>query len=238
MNKPFTFKQFTVQQDRCAMKIGTDGVLLGAWTSLSNNPNSILDIGAGTGLIALQLAQRCQAQTIDAVEINPDAYEQCVENFENSTWNDRLFCYHSSLQEFTEEMQGETYDLIITNPPFYTEAYSPQNNARKTARFQDTLPFNELLVCVSKLLAHNGSFATIIPFKEEEKFIDLALKHALFLNRKWHVKGTETSKIKRSLLQFSNHQSPLEINDLVIEKNRHVYTEAYKNLVNSFYLNM
>lgn len=103
MSSSFKFKQFTIQQDRCAMKIGTDGVLLGAWVSLENKPQRILDIGAGTGIIALQLAQRCEAEIIEAVEINPDAFEQCVENFENSPWEDRLFCYHASIQEFTKE---------------------------------------------------------------------------------------------------------------------------------------
>ena len=103
----FTFKQFTINQDRCAMKVGTDGVLLGAWTPLINNPYNVLDIGAGTGLIALMIAQRCNAEQIDAIEIDEEAYEQCVENFEASPWNDRLFCYHASIDEFTEELFEE-----------------------------------------------------------------------------------------------------------------------------------
>ena len=96
-NQPFKFKQFTVNQDKCAMKIGTDAVILGAWTSLTNNPISILDIGSGTGVLALMLAQLSTAELIDALEIDEEAYEQCVENFENSQWSDRLFCYHASL---------------------------------------------------------------------------------------------------------------------------------------------
>ncbi len=117
--KPFKFKQFTVEQDRCAMKIGTDGVLLGAWVSVNKNPFSILDIGAGTGIIALQLAQRCNAEMVDAIEIDENAYEQCVDNFENSPWGDSLFCYHASLEEFVDEIEDK-YDLIISNPPFYS----------------------------------------------------------------------------------------------------------------------
>jgi len=120
MEKPFKFKQFAVYQDKCAMKIGTDGVLLGAWASTDNNPKAVLDIGSGTGIIALMLAQRCHAELIDAIEIDTDAYEQCVENFEASPWSDRLFCYHASLQEFAQEID-DTYDLIISNPPFYSE---------------------------------------------------------------------------------------------------------------------
>ena len=123
--KPFKFKQFTIEQDRCAMKIGTDGVLLGAWVSLKNNPFSILDIGAGTGIIALQLAQRSHAEMIDALEIDENAYEQCVDNFENSQWGDRLFCYHASLEEFVEEIEDK-YDLIISNPPFFQSPSPPR----------------------------------------------------------------------------------------------------------------
>ena len=110
MNKEFRFKQFTIGQDRCAMKIGTDGVLLGAWTSVNSQPFSVLDIGAGTGILSLMMAQRSSAQQIEAIEIDTDAYEQCVENFENSPWSDRLFCYHASLLEFHEEIEDK-FDL-------------------------------------------------------------------------------------------------------------------------------
>ena len=147
MSSSFKFKQFTIQQDRCAMKIGTDGVLLGAWVSLENKPQRILDIGAGTGIIALQLAQRCEAEIIDAVEINPDAFEQCVENFENSPWEDRLFCYHASIQEFAKE-SNKKQDLIITNPPFYSENSKTKNEARDIARFTNALSFKKLIEVV------------------------------------------------------------------------------------------
>ncbi len=117
MSKPFKFKLFSVHQDQCAMKIGTDGVLLGAWTSIDKRPFAILDIGSGTGLIALMMAQRSDADMIDAIEIDGDAYEQSVENFESSPWADRLYCYHAGLDEFVDELD-EKYDLIISNPPF------------------------------------------------------------------------------------------------------------------------
>ncbi|PAM93956.1 tRNA (adenine-N(6)-)-methyltransferase, partial [Flavobacterium sp. IR1] len=122
MSNPFHFKQFSVEQDRSAMKIGTDGVLLGAWASLENDPQTILDVGTGTGVIALMLAQRSGAELIDALEIDENAYEQSVENFENSDWGDRLFSYHAEFDEFVEEMQDEEkYELIISNPPFYSD---------------------------------------------------------------------------------------------------------------------
>ena len=118
MSKPFKFKQFEVQQNKCAMKIGTDAVLLGAWASLEKQPFSVLDIGSGTGILSLMLAQRSHAELIDAIEIDADAYEQCVDNFEASLWGDRLFCYHTSLEEFADEIE-DRYDLVISNPPFY-----------------------------------------------------------------------------------------------------------------------
>lgn len=236
-NKPFSFKQFTVNQDRCAMKIGTDSVLLGAWTSLNTNPNSILDIGAGTGILALMLAQRSSAQLIDALEIDDDAYEECVDNFEQSPWSDRLFCYHASLEEFVDEIEDQ-YNLIISNPPFYAEDYKTASEQRDTARFLDALPFEHLLDSVSKLLSKKGVFAVIIPFKEEETLVALALKFNLYPNRILRVKGSPTSATKRSLLEFSFRKSETEIQALVIETYRHQYTEDYINLTKDFYLNI
>src|SRR5210317_2203819 len=200
--KPFKFKQFTIHQDKCAMKVGTDGVLLGAWTPLDHQPKSILDIGAGTGIISLMLAQRSDASSIDALEIDEDAYEQCVDNFENSPWNDRLFCYHASLEEFTEEIDDK-YDLIISNPPFYSEEYKSNNKERDLARFEDALPFEQLLYSVAKLLDPKGSFNVIIPFETENHFIALSKNYNLLPAEILRVKGTPESKITRSLISFS-----------------------------------
>jgi tRNA1Val (adenine37-N6)-methyltransferase len=236
-NLPFKFKEFSINQDQCAMKIGTDSVLLGAWTSLEKRPFSILDIGSGTGVLALMLAQRSHAELIDAIEIDDNAYEQCVENFEQSPWSDRLFCYHASLEEFTDEIEDK-YDLIISNPPFYSEDYKSENNQRDLARFVDAMPFEHLLESVSKLLAEDGIFSVIIPFKEETSFITLASQMNLFVNKKLHLKGTPTSDIKRSLLEFSFHESDIKTNELIIETARHQYTQDYINLTKDFYLKM
>ncbi len=237
MLQPFHFKQFTVQQDRCAMKIGTDGVLLGAWVSLRTNPNSILDIGAGTGILSLQLAQRNNAQTLDAIEIDENAFEQCIDNFENSPWADRLFCYHASAQEFALEMD-EKYDLIISNPPFYSEDYKSKNEARDMARFNDALPFEHLVGVVQKLLSKNGIFALILPRNEEENFIELAFKAGLFPNKICRVRGTPVSEEKRSLIEFSFNKTTIEMEFLTLEISRHQYTKEYKRLVEDFYLKM
>jgi len=233
----FNFKQFAINQDRCAMKIGTDGVLLGAWATLENNPNSILDIGAGTGLLALMLAQRSLAENIEALEIDEDAYEQCVENFEASSWADRLFCYHAGLDEFIEEID-EPYNLIVSNPPFYTEDVSSGNTSRDIARQNQSLPFDELLEGVSKLLSSDGLFATIIPYKEELDFINLAASFQLFPKRVLRVKGNPSSELKRSLLEFIYKKEKVLVDELTIELKRHEYTVAYQELTKAFYLKM
>lgn len=234
----FSFKQFSIQQDKTAMKVGTDGVLLGAWTPINHNPNSILDIGAGTGIIALMLAQRTSAEQIDALEIDEDAYEQATDNFENSPWSDRLFCYHAGLDEFVEEPEDE-YDLIVCNPPFYTEDYKTDNEQRDLARFSDAMPFEELIEAADLLLSENGIFSVIIPHKEEEIFIDLANEFELYPIKITRVKGTPTSEIKRSLLAFSrNKQDDFPVDELIIETARHIYTEEYIALTKDFYLKM
>jgi len=234
----FSFKQFSVKQDKTAMKVGTDGVLLGAWAPVNHNPFSVLDIGAGTGVIALMLAQRSQAQQIDALEIDEDAYEQAVENFENSPWGDRLFCFHAGLDEFIEEPEDE-YDLIISNPPFYSEDYKTENEQRDLARFQEAMPFEELIEAADLLLSENGIFAVILPFKEEKNFIVLAQEAELYPTKITRVKGNPTSEIKRSLLAFSRNENPeTEIDELIIETDRHLYTKDYIELTKDFYLKM
>ena len=229
------------------MKVGTDGVLLGAWTPLDLKPDSILDIGTGTGLIALQLAQRSSAFQIDALEIDENAYEQAVDNFENSPWGDRLFCYHAALDEFVEEAEAELeefgesqcYDLIVCNPPFYAEDVKSQETARDLARFQDALPFDELISAADLLLSDEGIFAVIIPYKEEERFIALCAQNQLFPHKITRVKGNPTTAIVRSLLAFG--RTPLietPTDELVIEMARHHYTPDYIALTRDFYLKM
>lgn len=237
MNKPFQFKEFTVNQDRCAMKIGTDSVLLGSWTSIEINPYSILDIGSGTGILALMMAQRSSAELIDAIEIDDEAYEQCVENFEKSSWSDRLFCYHASLEEFVDEIE-EPYDLIISNPPFYNDTYKSDNEQRDLARFTDAMPFRHLIESVSKLLSKDGLFSVVIPFSEEKDFIVLASKEHLYPNRILRVKGSPSTDIKRSLIEFSFKEMEAEISELIIETSRHQYTKDYIDLTQEFYLKM
>jgi tRNA1Val (adenine37-N6)-methyltransferase len=183
------------------------------------------------------LAQRSLAEIIDAVEIDAPAYEQCVENFEASPWSDRLFCYHCGLEEFAREVD-EPYDLILSNPPFYSEDVSSGNPARDTARQQSFLPFEALLKGVSKLLAPNGRFCLILPHREEGSFISLARKYGLFPGRVTRVRGTAQVPVKRSLLEFSFREVPPMEDLLTLEVQRDQYTEAYRELTRDFYLKM
>lgn len=233
----FRFKQFSVKQDKTAMKVGTDGVLLGSWTPIDNNPYSVLDVGTGTGLVALMLAQRSFAQQIDALEIEDNAYEQAVDNFEESPWNDRLFCYHAGFDEFVQEIDEE-YDLIVSNPPFFESNHQIQNQARESARFYDILPFDKLIEGASKLLSSRGVFSIIIPFDQEERFIIIASEFSLFPFKITHVKGTATSKIKRSLIAFSTEKKELVTDTLILEIERHHYTPEFKELVKDFYIKL
>ncbi len=235
--KPFSFKEFSISQDQCAMKVGTDGVLLGSWANIPKETQSILDIGTGTGIIALQMAQRSEAEMIDALEIEDKAFEQAVENFENSSWADRLFCYHASIQKFTDEME-EQYDLIISNPPYFNDTFKDVNQERALARHTHKLSYEELLAAASKLLVPNGSCAFIIPFREESEFLSKALTKDLYPERITRVRGNEQSTIKRSLLQFTKNPKKTITKELIIETSRHVYTKQYIELVKDFYLNM
>ena len=234
----FQFKLFLIHQNKSAMKVGTDGVLLAAWAPIDHNPYAILDIGAGTGLIALMLAQRTQAEQIDALEIDADAHGEATENFESSPWNDRLFCFHASLDDFMDDLEDEKYDLIVSNPPFYAENVTSGNLARDTARQNQSLPFEDLCEAASILLSDDGIFSIIIPYKEEENLIALAQQNSLFPIKITRVKGTPVSEIRRSLLAFSRNQQALEIDELTIETARHEYTPEFASLVKDFYLKL
>ena len=240
MSKPFKFKEFSIDQDQCAMKIGTDGVLLGGWVKPEIEPINILDIGTGTGVISLMLAQRFHNTQIEALEIDESAFEQAVTNFENSPWGDRLFCYHASFQEYFQEVDDEKYDLIISNPPFYNATQKSPNEQRNKARFEDALPFEHLLYGASKLLSNDGTTAIIVPFDQESKILKIAKEVHLKPFRITYVKGNATAEIKRSLIEFkftTSKEHPIT-NELILEKERHVYTDDYLKLVKDFYLKL
>jgi len=230
----FRFKQFLIRQNNTAMKVGTDGVLLGAWANIDSDQKEILDIGAGTGLIALMMAQRTNAK-ISAIEIEKNAYLQAKQNFENSKWVERLEIIHSSLQEF-EPLNK--FDLIVSNPPFFTNSLKTLDASRNTARHTDSLSFRELLIFTSINLDQNGKATFIIPYDSEIEFLDIAKKYCLFPSRICRVQGNENSVIKRSLIELNFNNKVVVETILIIEKSRHIYTQDYINLTKDFYIKM
>ncbi|WP_313376202.1 methyltransferase [Chishuiella sp.] len=233
--KPFKFKQFDIFQDKTAMKVGTDGVLLGSWTSIYNGKR-ILDIGTGTGLVALMLAQRFSEVEIDAIEIDKSAYLQASENFENSIFKERLNIYNTPIQDYNSIKK---YDLVVSNPPFFNVNDLVDFDTRKQARQQTTLTFAELLNKTACLLSENGFASFIIPYDQREIFVDIALKNSLHLSKILYIRGNQNSLLKRVLLEFSFiTKEKIEESELIIEIDRHQYTDDYINLTKDFYLKM
>lgn len=233
--KPFQFKQFAILQDRTAMKVGTDGVLLGAWVH-GKKTGKALDIGTGTGLISLMLAQRFPELMIDAIELDLDAYHQAIENKVNSSFNNRIELHHTAIQEYETT---KIYDLIVSNPPFFTVNDRVELDARKQARQEQSLSFEELLQKTAQLLHKDGAACFIIPFDREGEFTITASLKGLFPCRITHVRGTVSTPVKRSLLQFTFTPcaEPVQ-NQLIIEEARHQYTHDYIALTKEFYLKM
>ena len=216
------------------MKVGTDGVLIGAWTAC-NKATNILDIGCGTGLISLMLAQRNDAAVITGIEIEENAFLQSQDNFNNSKWSQRLSIIHTSLQVYQSNTK---FDLIVSNPPFFTDSTQANNQYRKFARSTNSLNFKELISKSKTLLSENGIFSVIIPFPRKEEFISMALENNLHLRRICNVKGTSNSPVKRVLMQFNKSQNTILEENLILEKERHNYTNKYIDLCKDFYLKM
>lgn len=232
--KPFQFKQFKIYHDRCSMRVGTDGVLLGAWANLSNT-QSILDIGTGTGLIAIMAAQRNEIAKIDAVEIEDNAFEQALENITKCNWNERISVHHQSIQNFSVSTKTQ-YDIIISNPPFFLAGSKSDNHARNLARHAHSLTQNDLLEAVQKLLSPEGIFAVILPINEGLDFIEIAVKFSLFVNRLTHVKPKINKPFERLLIEFSRIKKERIENKLIIQyDNRNHYTPDYVDLTKQFY---
>lgn len=231
----FRFKQFTIHQDKCAMKVGTDAVLLGSWV----NPGAatrILDIGSGTGLIALMLAQKSDA-TIDAIDLDENAFQQTKENFRISPWFDRLNPYHISLQDFVKDKK-EAYDLIVTNPPYFHHASKPSEESRKQARHNDFLSFDELIINSIKLLTPNGRFCVILPTKEGMEFMDKAQKKGLFCRELLRIKTRSDKSEKRLIMQFSFKFGILQDNEIIIQEEDGSFTQDYIILTKEFYIDL
>lgn len=232
-NPFFAFKQFTVYHDRCAMKVGTDGVLLGAWTRVDGS-RKVLDIGTGTGLIALMIAQRCPA-AVTAIDIDSEAVAQARENILASPWSHRV---EVALQDVCTYCPDSVFDTIVSNPPYFIDSLKGPDQQRNTARHTDTLDADRLLQAVSGLLHPLGHFSLIIPADQQEEMIRTAALHGLYPSRHTAVITRPGLTPKRALLEFRKTEGSCMQEELVIELERHVYTPEYTALTRDFYLKM
>ena len=232
-NNHFRFKQFVVHQEKSAMKVGTDGVLLGAWANVGS-AKRILDVGTGTGLIALMLAQRSNVP-IDAVEIDEPSAEQAKENVKRSRWADRISVYCKAFQAFERE-SSHKYDLIVSNPPYFVESLKSPEIARTIARHNELLPHSDLLKGLSNLLNENGRFVGIFPYVEGNVFIAKAVDYNLYCTRRTEVKGKTNGKPIRVLLEFSGSRRSMDENSISIRETDGGYTSDYITLTKDFYL--
>ncbi len=235
MSNPFfSFKKFTVYHDRCAMKVGTDGVLLGAWTDITHSKR-ILDIGTGTGLIALMLAQRSETVHITAIDIDQEAVIQASENTNASPWNKRIEVSKKDICAFTSDI---LFDTIVSNPPYFTNSLKCSDIQRNTARHTDTLSAYSLLAKVAELLTSKGRFSVIIPSEQTEEFIQIAEGQGLYPSRLTQIITRPGLSPKRSLMEFRKTAQNIQSDELTIELERHVYSEEYIALTKDFYLKM
>lgn len=229
----FHFKSFSIKQEQSAMKVGTDGVLLGAWINPKSYPHHILDIGTGTGLIAIMLGQRFKRSQIHAIDIDHASAEEALFNAQSSPWSERLNITHCALQDYNP---SNIYDLIVSNPPYFRNTTLSNDKSRALARNHLALSLEYLIERSYDLLHENGELALIVPSNEFETIQLLAEKFNFYINKLCWVRGNHQTPIKRLLVALSKNKEILEEKNLTIENSRHNYTEDYKNLCQDFYL--
>jgi len=233
----FHFKQFSIHQEKAVMKVGTDGVLLGAWADVSGVSN-ILDIGTGTGLIALMLAQRQAESTIHAVEIDSPSFEEAHKNFKASPWSGRLVPHNASIQEFGHA-SAIKFDLVVSNPPFFSGGTFSWKEEKNNARHTVKLPHGDLLSSVRNLLSEDGRFSVVLPLIEGLRFIELARTYHLYCTRLTEVLPRKDLKTERLLLEFRRKESECLKNQLVIQTGgANEWTTEFRELAKDFYLKM
>jgi tRNA1Val (adenine37-N6)-methyltransferase len=232
----FSCKEFDITQSENIMKVSTDAILLGAWTDIPVSCSHILDIGTGSGILALMLAQRASEAMVTAIEIDQEAYQLAAGNFQKCKWSDRLAAINCSLQDFTYE---ETFDLIICNPPFFSGGVLSESPQKLVARHTQKLSHQDLLFSVKRLLSVDGLFSVVLPYVEGKRFIELANNFNLYCTHEMNVRGSEHKPIERLLLTFSRTAKDTVTDSIVIEmEQRHKYSPEYIALTQSFYLNM
>ena len=227
--KPFRFQQFSIQQSKDVFRVGTDGVLLGAMCNVKK-AKKILEIGTGTGLISLMLAQRNVSAKISAIDINENAVKLASENFRNSIFNENL---KVELKDFKNFETNENFDLVVCNPPFFEKNASAKD---VLARQQVELNFRNLVEKSTEIITKKGILSIILPSEAATDVKSLAEEFNLYLVREINIFGIEGGNLKRNILEFSLAQKPLEISDFVIEKSPREYSDQYLNLTKNFHV--
>ena len=231
----FKFKQFSINQDKTAMKIGTDSILFGSWLKMSSSYKSILDIGAGTGLLSLMMAQKNSQVSITALEIDEDAFLQSKGNIANSKWGNRIDLNHTDANLWSCDKK---YDLLISNPPYFSKALEAEDAKRNKARHQVDFKIEDLLSLWKKFGTENSELACVLPVDQAEVLIDLALKESFYLKKQTLVKSNIESKVIRHLLLFSKEKAPTVMSELCIYTLEKKYTKTYIDLTIDFYLGL
>lgn len=231
--QPFRFQHFTIEQQRAAMKVGTDAILLGAWAALSSNTaSSILDIGTGTGIVALMMAQRFPDARIHAVEIDSEAAAEAAANFQNSPWHDRCQVTQTAIQNFAHE----PFDVIVSNPPWFRSGMRSDSAARSLARHDESLSAEDLITSAERLLSPSGRFAVVIPLKDDADFTKKAAALDLSCSRRTIVRPTPDHPPKRVLLEFGRGTTECAETEVSVERRRHEYTPEYAAMTRDFLL--
>jgi tRNA1Val (adenine37-N6)-methyltransferase len=228
----FRFKEFNISHRQATMKVGTDGVLLGAWTNLEN-AKRILDVGTGTAVIALMLAQRTQpAVRITAIDLSEEDCEVAQENVSQSPWPDKVVVQHTSVQQFV----SEPFDLIVSNPPYFINSYKPPTEKRMQARHTETLSQLDLLHHSKRLLSPAGRLSIILPETEALQLVQLSAEHGWYCIRRCAFRSRQAKPVERILVELSLNEKPQQVEELVLYESGETWTEAYKRLTKAFYL--
>jgi tRNA1Val (adenine37-N6)-methyltransferase len=231
----FRFKQFSIEDSRCAMKVGTDAVLLGTWVNLKG-VKRILDVGTGCGIIALMLAQRTEeGVNIEGIEIEKQSAQQAENNLLETRWCNRVLFHNYSLQTFRSQFK---YDLIVSNPPYFNNSQLPPKAHRAKARHTDSLSYKELLYHSVRLLKTKGRIAMILPFEEGKLFVSLAKEVGLYVNRQLSFYSRKEKPQERWLFEFSFHSKKIKEEELILHGEGESWSEDYKKLAKGFYLKL